>query len=230
MSVRRHHSWARGRERGEQIPGDHCSRVNPKKQQHKDENAGGGRLHSKYFNHYSERRTGADYSPTPHVEEIELKNRISYVTEMIFRCLLRGQRSGKEKEKKPPLVCFLETWRSCDYSEEKTHIGGCVLSSPRRRDEKRSLSTSAWRRAPLHAPLRLRLEMLISQTKTPLIHICNETMKRRGVSCVAASECGLMCADTMFLTLDGARRMNRVYCNLQHKGGWIMRRAMLTAL
>lgn len=29
---------------------------------------------------------------------------------------------------------------------------------------------------------------------------------------------GLMCADTMFLTLDGARRMNRVYCNLQHEG------------
>lgn len=84
--------------------------------------------------------------------------------------------------------------------------------------KKRSLSTSAWRRAPLHTPLRLRLEMLISQTKTPLIHICNLAMERHGVSRVPASECGLMCVDTMFLTLDGARQMNRVYCNLQRKG------------
>lgn len=138
----------------------------------------------------------------------------------------------KKRERKKTVVCFLETWRRRDYSEEKTHIGGCVLSSPRRRDEKRSLSTSAWRRAPLHAPLRLRLEMLISQTKTPLIHICNETMEGRGVSCVPASVSAGWCARTQcswrWMVIDGWIG-SIVICSTKGMGG-IMRRAMFTAL
>lgn len=108
-----------------------------------------------------------------------------------------------------------ESWL---FRGKKTHIGGCVSSSPWRlmKNARFQHLLADERHFTRHSVLRL--EMLISPTKTPLVHICKETMGRRGVSCVPASECGLMCADTMFSTLDGARRMNRVYCNLQHKG------------
>lgn len=69
-----------------------------------------GNLHSKYFNHHSENWNDTDYSSTPHAAGIELKNCISSMTEVIFRCLLQEKMLGCLRKTEGAVITPRNTW------------------------------------------------------------------------------------------------------------------------
>lgn len=204
MSV--HHSWGHGREVGSRfqvITPAMVKKENPETKQNKTKNPrrwehrrGAFTTNISIITAWEGNRCWLQLHSSSGGKEIELKDRISDVTEMIPRCLLRaalGTGTGGRGNKRKIWVCFLETCRRCDYSEGVDEAGRVAVRCLSGEDKAPlfllhvCLTTSAASRG-LHS----RLLMLISQTKPSHTYMQRNNGEERA-ELRPVFECRLMC-------------------------------------